>query len=363
MLCGKKRIKNTSMAHRFSIKEIARHAGIGTATVDRVINNRANVSAKTRTRVGQAIAEMERQELQIAATGRQLFFDFVIEAPARFAKEVRTAAERVMPQFSGAVCRPRFMSQDIMTDAEVIGALNRIKKRGSHGVCLKARDTPAIRVAVNDMVSAGIPVVTLVTDISGTARATYVGLDNASAGRTAAFLIGRIVGDVTGSVLATQSDGAFLGEEERHAAFVQALAQHAPHLRVVKSNRGGGVHYQTAKDLGDIIGNLDNLRAVYSMGGGNKTILSMLDDHGLQPEVFVAHDLDQDNRMLIENRRIDFVLHHDLTVDLRQVFASFLAYHNLGPASDDCGVSAVHVITPDNVPARHRAANRLGNAP
>ncbi|MGB4111442.1 MAG: LacI family DNA-binding transcriptional regulator, partial [Yoonia sp.] len=35
------------MTHRFPIKEIAAQAGLSTATVDRVINMRPNVSAQT----------------------------------------------------------------------------------------------------------------------------------------------------------------------------------------------------------------------------------------------------------------------------------------------------------------------------
>ena len=177
------------MTHRFPIKEIARQAGLGTATVDRVLNGRAHVSPQTRLRVSAAIDELTEQEAQLAARGRRLFFDFVVEAPSRFSREVRRAAEAILPQIGPAACRPRFLLQEIMEEDEVLRALQRILKRGSHGVCLKARDTIRIREAVNGLLAAKIPVVTLVTDIGGTDRLTYVGLDNAGAGRTAAFLV------------------------------------------------------------------------------------------------------------------------------------------------------------------------------
>jgi len=38
------------MTHRFPVKEIARQAGVGPATVDRVLHARANVSPQTRAR-------------------------------------------------------------------------------------------------------------------------------------------------------------------------------------------------------------------------------------------------------------------------------------------------------------------------
>ena len=125
------------MTHRFPIKEIALQAGLSTATIDRVINNRAHVSPQTRARVVSAVAELEHQESQMSARGRRMFFDFVIEAPTRFSREVKNAAEQVLGQITGAVCRPRFLTQEVMKEDEVVAALDRIAKRGSQGVCLR----------------------------------------------------------------------------------------------------------------------------------------------------------------------------------------------------------------------------------
>lgn len=336
------------MTHRFPIKEIARHAGISTASVDRVINNRAHVSPQTKTRVARAITELERQDHQIAMQGRQMFFDFVIEAPTRFSREVKAAANAVMDQFGTAICRPRFTTQEIMPVADVVQTLDRIIKRGSHGVCLKARDVPEIRAAVDRIVAAGIPVVTLVTDIQNTVRTAYVGLDNASAGRTAAYLIGLSLSHQTGTVLTTRSNDMFLGEQTRETAFAAALNAQHPQLRII-STSGGGVHYETTKNLTGLIDGLSDLRAVYSMGGGNRTILDMLAHHRLVPQVFVAHDLDQDNRALIAEGRINFVLHHDLRTDMQRVFGAFLQHQSLGTTQAGPLVSAVQVITPENV--------------
>ena len=338
------------MTHRFPIKEIARHAGISTATVDRVINNRAHVSPQTKTRVARAITELERQDHQIAMQGRQMFFDFVIEAPTRFSREVKAAANAVMDQFGTAICRPRFTTQEIMPVADVVQTLDRIIKRGGHGVCLKARDVPEIRAAVDRIVAAGIPVVTLVTDIQNTARTAYVGLDNASAGRTAAYLIGLSLSHQTGTVLTTRSNDMFLGEQTRETAFAAALNAQHPQLRIISSSGGGGVHYETTKSLAGMIDELDDICAVYSMGGGNRTILDMLAHHRMVPQVFVAHDLDQDNRALIAEGRLNFVLHHDLRTDMQRVFGAFLQHQNLGTTQPGPMVSAVQVITPENVP-------------
>ena len=56
------------MTHRFPIKEIALQAGLSTATVDRVLNGRAHVSAQTKARVAAAVGELEGQEAQLSKT-------------------------------------------------------------------------------------------------------------------------------------------------------------------------------------------------------------------------------------------------------------------------------------------------------
>jgi len=338
------------MTHRFPIKEIALQAGLSTATIDRAINGRAHVSPQTKARVAAAIEELETQEAQLAARGRRMFFDFVIEAPARFSREVQNAALSVLPQVGVAVCRPRFLTQEIMQDGDAARALARIAQRGSHGVCLKARDLPEIRAGVERLVAAGIPVVSLVTDIQTPARTAYVGLDNHSAGATAAYLMSRALAPGPGRVLAMRSNDRFLGEEEREAAFTKTLSEMRPELAICHVSGGAGVAFETARLLDGLIEQLDDLRAVYSMGGGNRTILDVLRQNRYCPDIFIAHDLDRDNRGLIAEGPISFILHHDLRADMANVFQAFLQFHKLAAGVPSRAMSNVQVITPENIP-------------
>lgn len=338
------------MTHRFPLKEVARQSGLSTATIDRAMNNRVNVSPQTKARVAVAISELEGQEAQLSARGRRLFFDFVIEAPTRFSREVQQAAEQVLPRIGSAVCRPRFLAQEIMGEDDVTAALTRIAKRGSHGLCIKARDLPKIRNAVDQLIASGIPVVTLVTDLTMTKRIAYVGLDNQSAGRTAAYLIAKTVGDSAGVVLTSRSHDRFLGEEEREIAFTSTLNRLCPNLRIIDASGGSGVHFETSRIMQSVVTGLDQIRAVYSMGGGNMAILNALEQNGSLPDVYVAHDLDNDNRRLIEEGRLSFVLHHDLRVDLQNVFQAFLHNHKLTPDPLSTPISDIQIVTPENIP-------------
>lgn len=162
--------------------------------------------------------------------------------------------------------------------------------------------------------------------------------------------------DASGTVLATRSHDLFLGEDERKTASTEALVSECPNLRIV-GLQGGigigiGIGFETSRLLSRAIAEISELRAVYSMGGGNRSILDMLADNGLRPTVYVAHDLDQENRELIAKERLDFILHHDLRSDIENVFNTFLMFHRLSTKEVAAPISTVQLVTPGNVP-RH----------
>lgn len=341
------------MTHRFPIKEIARQAGLGTATVDRVLNNRAHVSPQTRARVKAAVKELETQERQLAARGRRMFVDVIVEAPQRFSRQIKSACETVLPDHSEAVFRPRFLFQETMTESEIEDALSRIKKRSSHGVILKLRDIPTVRRLVDGLEEAGIATVTLVTDITGSRRSAYVGINNAAAGRTAAYLLANVMGPARGTILTTRSQEEFQGEAERYSNFRDLILALRPQNEILEIVGGAGLAGDTRRQLSEKLGGVDDIAAVYSMGGGNRTILEVLREERRSPQHFIAHDLDADNYQLLRDREISFILHHDLRRDIAGAFRALAARQGLIAPVQPIHFSDLQIITPHNLPARN----------
>ena len=342
------------MTHRFPIKEIAQQAGLSTATIDRALNERAHVSPQTKARVQAAMSELELQEHQLAAKGRRVFVDFVIEAPKRFSDEVRRACEAVLGDIGPAVVRPRFHTQEIVNQDDLLSMLAKISQKRSQGLCLKARNTPAVAKAVADLEAKGIPVFTLVTDIPGSGRQGYVGLDNYNAGKTAAYLLARSVGEARGNVITTVSREDFRGETDRLRGFRETLAVLRPRLELVDIAGGAGLFANTLKRVGPLLSETDDIVGVYSMGGGNKAILSELPEAGGTRPVFIAHDLDRENLELLKAGRVDFVLHHDLKSDMRTLLGGLVSFHGLAPRKESFAASDIQVVTPFNIPQELR---------
>jgi LacI family transcriptional regulator len=277
--------------------------------------------------------------------------DIIMEAPDRFTSEVRGAFESEAGAFFPVTFRSRFHFTEVSPHAELAQTLDRIRLRGSHGVVVKAPDAPVINTAVDRLEAAGIPVVTLVTDLPRTRRAAYAGINNRAAGQTAAYLIGKYVGAAPGDVLVSLSSSGFRGEGEREAGFRQAMQSLFPDIGIVEVSGGFGRDDVTGSLALAALRANAGVRAVYSIGGGNRAVLAAFKTLGRPCDVYVAHDLDEENRALLTQGALTFVLHHDLKADIRSAFKVFLEHHRIRPPGAR-GVSVIEVITPFNMPDR-----------
>jgi LacI family transcriptional regulator len=341
------------MPHQFRVREIAVQAGLSEATVDRVLHQRGGVRASTVDEVQQAIADLGRQRSQLRLAGRTFMVDVVVQAPPRFSVAVRAALEAELPSLRPAVIRSRFHLHQGASAPSLAADLRRIARTGSHGVILKAPDLPDVVDAVARLTEAGIPVVTLVTDLPATARAAYVGIDNRAAGATAAYLLSQWLGEQPGDILVVRGRASFRGEDEREMGFRGTLRDSRPHraqIDVVDEEDQAavvGVSVRAALDAHP------GIRAVYSMyagAGGNTAVLDAFGALGRRCDAFIAHDLDGENAPLLQQRRLTAVLQHDLRHDLRRACQVIMQAQRALPGPIAALPSTVQIITPHNVP-------------
>jgi len=342
-------------SHR--VRDLAEQSGLSEATIDRVLHGRPGASPRAVRAVEQAMLDLDRQQTQLRLAARTLVLDVVIQAPSRFSSAVRTALEEELPALRPAAVRARFHlreNADVDAAVDVLDGLGR-RGRVCHGVVLKAPDDPRVAAAVARLSARGIPVVTLVTDVRDSARVAYVGLDNAAAGATAAYLVTKVLGDRHGDVLLTLSRSSFFGERERAEAFTAALTRLAPDRRVHTITDSDGLDATMSALVSDLLAAQPDVCAVYSIGGGNHAIAETFAAAGRPTTVFIAHDLDQDNVELLRAGAITAVLHHDLHSDMRAGVRPVLRAHRLLRGAPTSVAANVEVVTAYNIPPRVQA--------
>jgi LacI family transcriptional regulator len=331
--------------HRYKVREIAQQSGLSEATVDRVLNNRPGVRENTRAEVAQAIADLDKQRAQLRLNGRRFLIDVVMQTPTRFSDAFRSAVEAELPAFAPAMLRARFHLWESGSTAQMVDALSRL--RGSHGVILKAQDDLEVAEAVDRLVASGVPVVTYTTDIPNSSRWAYVGIDNHGAGVTAAYLMDQWLGSTSSGVLITLSGTVFRGEGEREVGFRSALRGSGRDL--VEVSDSDGIDATNERLVLDALEKHPTVEAVYSVGGGNTATVAAFEAIGRVCKVFIAHDLDADNRRLLRDGRISVVLHNDLRADARLAMRLILQRHGALPA-EPTRPAPIQVVTPYNLP-------------
>ncbi|MFK8033322.1 MAG: LacI family DNA-binding transcriptional regulator [Hyphomicrobiales bacterium] len=337
-------------SHRFLVKEVALQAGVSAATVDRVLNHRPNVKYQTKQRVLRAVAELERLQNSLNLPGERFLIDVVVEAPDRFAQVVRSAVEDGASGFLPTVFRPRFHMREAWNDVELVARLKRISHGGTKGILLKARDLPEVRVSIAEILKRNIPCATLVTDMPGSDRIAYAGMDNVQAGQTAAYLMSKFLNREAGVVLAISSHDDFRGEDERIRSFQQAVIKEGSGLTCRHISGGYGLNKGTYQQVRRLLDDGIKIAGIYSSSGGNRAIISAFNDRLLPLPIVIGHDLDEENVELLLERKLEAVIVHELKQDIRFAFSKLLEFHKPNISIEATLYSNVQVITPVNMP-------------
>jgi LacI family transcriptional regulator len=310
-------IKNR-MPTPITITQIAEEAGVGTATVDRVLNNRPGVNPATVERVQAAMQKLgantpSRGRPRVSANYR---FAFVLPAVKRgFFDQV----DRVIAQAAGdfrhqhiTEVTHRLPAEDPSSFASQLACMTDFD-----GIAVLAPDVPAVKLAINELVRAGVHMVTLFSDVPGSMRETYIGADNRAAGRTAGTLLGNSL-PLHQPVRCLQISPAtrYAAEIDRSIGFLHLLEERFAHvtpIQITDIPETEEAIFQLTQDALKSLNQDAPLGAVHIVSIGSAAIVRALQSLGHASSVRIAaHDLIEPHRALLMNSGLTYVLHQDV---------------------------------------------------
>jgi LacI family transcriptional regulator len=305
-------VTETGNKRRATVHDVAREAGVSLATVDRVLNARPGVRPATVEKVEAAIAAIGFQRdlsASLLARARDLNLIFLIpDGNNEFMDSLVDAVARQDSQ--STIDRVHVITQRVraLNPAALANALDSLKTNSCDCVVIVASDHADVRAAVDRASRRGIVVLTLVSDISGTLRQHFIGIDNYAAGRTAASLLGRFlpqggkIGIVAGSL--NLRDHA-----DRLAGFQAVMQSEFPKLVVVGPLEGQDDPSATQTLVTTLLRNHPDLAGIYNLGAGNVGVVAALETEARAKSIrVIAHELTEPTRRGLDSGVIDVVL-------------------------------------------------------
>lgn len=300
-----------------TMADVAREAGVSVVTVDRVLNRRAMVRASTEKKVLDAalrlkfdIAKIKSLRNEIAAgpapaAPRRIGF-FLLQEHTHFYEELAALIGMQAASNAGVAEHKLFY----FNNGSANDCASLLLKHGLEfdAIALVCVDHPQVNQAVGDLSAAGVAVYAMLTDITASQRAGYIGIDNRKAGRTAAWTVARLCRQ-PGKVGILIGDHRFLCQELCEISFRSYLREHGAQFEVLDPRltlESNETAYQVTQAL---LREHPDLVGLYISCGGRQGVMQALRESGRAGELtVVCHELTENTRRGLVDGVIDVVL-------------------------------------------------------
>ncbi|AYM14749.1 MULTISPECIES: LacI family DNA-binding transcriptional regulator [Agrobacterium] len=302
---------------RPTIADLAKAANVGVSTVDRVLNGRDPVKPQTAERVLRAAEEIGFHG--VTAIKRRLEvekpvikFGFLLKQSHRklyqmWAEVLSQAVESYPLAHGRAIIR--FV--DELAPENTANALLSMS-RDVDAIGIITSDHPQINHAVDGLEAEGIPVFTMISDLTARGRAGYVGNDCVKKGRTAAWFIDN-VNPTPGKVAVFVGSHRYLSQELCEMGFRSYFRESEREFQMMETlgtAEEPDIAYELTRNL---LQEHDNWVGLYVAGGGVTGVMRAMrdtDTPAARRLVVIAHELTNETRAGLAEGLIKVVLSH-----------------------------------------------------
>ncbi len=301
------------MTRRPTIHDVAREAGLSTATVDRVLNAREKVREDTANRVYEAArlvgyhaAPLIGQRVQGDLPRLRLGVVLHKEKQA-FYQTFKAELERAVSQATGVRASIIIEFASSQTPADFAALMDGMATRVD-AVAATAVTHPEVTEAVIRLNAKGIPCFALLNDFGQGVRQNYLGLNNMKIGRIAAHMIAATCHQ-PGKIAVFVGGYRWHGHELRETGFRSYFREHAAQFTVLDTLVNLETRQLTYEATLDLLNRHPDLRGIYCAGGGMEGAIAALREVRKPGEVtLIVNELTPESRAALISRYIGMAI-------------------------------------------------------
>jgi LacI family transcriptional regulator len=270
------------------LQDVADIAGVGVATVDRVLNERGNVSEKTALRVLEAAKQLNLRRMLPSVRHRTVRIEVVLRGPVdEFFQRLNVAFGKMGAQLDRSIV----LHRNTVDERRPLNLAHHISASTADAIIVfSGTANPALLEAIGEKTSRGVPVLTINSDLPESTRTVHIGPDHYRMGRTAAFFMSKMARP--GSMLVVRHSEGYRGHSDRLQGFVDGLSERRDDLVVAEILSGQDQTSLTHQLVYKALLKRDDIVGIYSAGGGPAGVTPALETLGLAGKViYIGHEL------------------------------------------------------------------------
>lgn len=322
---------------RPTIADLAKAAGVSTATVDRVLNGRLRVREETVRRVHEAAEDIGYHGANIIryrmlADKAEFRLGLVLQKPRHaFYQDVFNAfeAQACASKQRRVLITSRFA--ETAQPEELADILLSLKGRVD-AVAATGLDHHLVTQAVQELRSSGIPVCSLLSDFAQGVRESYFGTNNIKVGRVAGWFISKLAKQ-PGKVGLFIGGSRFHGHELRETGFRSFFRDAAPEFQLLDTQINLETRQLTYEATINLLSRHRDLVGLYVAGGGMEGAIQAVREAGAAPPlVLIVNELTPESQAGLQDHTLSVVLGTPVRQIAADVMAQMIATSEKGMA-------------------------------
>lgn len=293
-----------------TIQDIAELAGVSRGTVDRALNKRGRINKEVEEKILQIAEEIGYVPRKRRSDGDKHMKVGVVTqlSGAPFMEQIRRGIQAAIKETAPKNTELFLEESNSVSEENQLDALSRLEKEGVQGIAIMPVESELVRSKINELTLKGIKVVTFNTDIKGTNRSCFVGMDNIRSGRTAAGLISLLTRR-TGDVLAITGHFGNSVNNMRVEGFTDELKESFPGLNLVGVQSGFDESEEVKRIVMNSLKTFPDLQGIVVFSAGQEGVTKAFEELQVTQRPFViVYDTTTPNEKGLKKDEFDFVI-------------------------------------------------------